>query len=217
MANRYKLYHSGNANLLSVDWDAKDLILNGEIRGATNGYFSGDLSITGTTITTGLLTANGGISIPASHYLTIGSARLVYDSGTNSIYLIGSDGTTEVNFYATGSVSAYKLGESGNGGSYNRMDIWPEDITGHETDVLGATLGVELNTRVSTIENTRTFVFNQGTISNVWNITHNLNKYPSVSITDTAGTEVEGQVDYLDLNSVKVTFAYPFSGRAVCN
>ena len=47
-----------------------------------------------------------------------------------------------------------------------------------------------------------------------WDIEHHLDKYPSVSITDSGGTIVVGEVRYIDTNRVKVSFSAPFSGKA---
>ncbi len=51
----------------------------------------------------------------------------------------------------------------------------------------------------------------------VWDITHSLNKYPSVTITDSAGDEVEGEVRYNGLNSLTLKFSAPFAGKAYLN
>lgn len=48
-------------------------------------------------------------------------------------------------------------------------------------------------------------------------VTHNLNKYPSPVIFDTAGDEVEGVVEYLDPNTLRLRFSSPFSGTVTCN
>ena len=61
------------------------------------------------------------------------------------------------------------------------------------------------------------YTHNQGSPSSVWNVTHNLNKYPSVEVVDTADTIVFGQVDYIDTNSLTLTFNAAFSGRAFLN
>lgn len=50
-----------------------------------------------------------------------------------------------------------------------------------------------------------------------WTITHNLGKFPSVMVVDSAGTVVEGAVEYLDGNSLKVYFASAFGGDAYLN
>ena len=50
-----------------------------------------------------------------------------------------------------------------------------------------------------------------------WSVTHNMNKYPSVTIVDSAGSIVEGAVDYINLSSCKITFCGAFSGKAYFN
>jgi len=51
----------------------------------------------------------------------------------------------------------------------------------------------------------------------VWTITHNLNKKPSVTVVDSAETVVVGEVEYLNNNSVQLTFVAAFSGKAYFN
>lgn len=63
----------------------------------------------------------------------------------------------------------------------------------------------------------KTFVFTQGTPIYQWDITHNLNKFPSVTAVNSFNEEVFGKVDYINKNRVTVTFAAPFSGQAYCN
>lgn len=58
------------------------------------------------------------------------------------------------------------------------------------------------------------YVFSQDVSSNVWNITHNLNFYPNVTIIDSAGTVVEGEIDYTSVNTMTLTFSATFSGKA---
>ena len=50
-----------------------------------------------------------------------------------------------------------------------------------------------------------------------WNINHNLGKYPSVTVIDSAGSEVIGEIEYIDTNNVKIKFASGFSGKATLN
>jgi len=54
-------------------------------------------------------------------------------------------------------------------------------------------------------------------LSTTWTVNHNLNKYPAVSILDTGGTEVYGQIDYVSLTQVVITFVLPVAGRVTCN
>lgn len=50
-----------------------------------------------------------------------------------------------------------------------------------------------------------------------WTITHNLGKYPSVNVTDSAGTVVTGDIFYQSTNVVIVDFDAPFGGKAHLN
>lgn len=57
----------------------------------------------------------------------------------------------------------------------------------------------------------------QSIASDRWVISHNLNKYPNVSVIDSGGNQVFGDVKYLDKNTVELTYSYPFSGTAFFN
>ena len=54
----------------------------------------------------------------------------------------------------------------------------------------------------------------QGSASNTWVITHNLNFMPNVTVQDSAGNIVEGEIAYTNTNSLTVSFASAFSGKA---
>jgi hypothetical protein len=60
-------------------------------------------------------------------------------------------------------------------------------------------------------------IHNQTVSSSTWNITHNLNKFPSVSIVDSSNAEVIGEVEHTNANSLTVKFSAPFSGKAFLN
>lgn len=55
------------------------------------------------------------------------------------------------------------------------------------------------------------------TVASTVNVNHNLEKYPAVSVTDSTGDEVEGRVNYIDLNNITLEFSGAFSGRVTCN
>lgn len=61
------------------------------------------------------------------------------------------------------------------------------------------------------------YIHDQGTPATTWTITHNLNKYPAVTVVDTANTEVIGEVQYTNTNTLTVTFSSAFSGKAYLN
>jgi hypothetical protein len=63
----------------------------------------------------------------------------------------------------------------------------------------------------------RHYVHEQRQASAVWTVNHNLGKVPAVTVVDTAGTEVIGDVRHVDENTALLTFSAPFSGKAICN
>ena len=63
----------------------------------------------------------------------------------------------------------------------------------------------------------KNFIFDQGMPSSIWTIQHNLNKYPSACAVDTAKSIVVGQIEYIDLNNLTITFNSSFSGEAYLN
>lgn len=58
------------------------------------------------------------------------------------------------------------------------------------------------------------YEYNQLVPATTWVITHNLGRFPAVTVVDSAGTVVEGDVDYVSTTQVVLTFSTPFSGRA---
>lgn len=62
-----------------------------------------------------------------------------------------------------------------------------------------------------------TYYHDQGVASAVWTIAHNLNKKPSVTVTDTAGTVIQGMIEYLSMNTIEITFNNSTSGEAFLN
>ena len=62
-----------------------------------------------------------------------------------------------------------------------------------------------------------TYTHTQLQPAEVWTIQHNLGKHPSVTVADSAGSVVMGDVEYLDRNTVRVTFMAAFAGTAHLN
>jgi hypothetical protein len=57
----------------------------------------------------------------------------------------------------------------------------------------------------------------QAVPSTTWIVEHNLNKFPAVTIVDSAGDEVEGHVRHDSLNQATLMFSATFSGEAFFN
>ena len=69
----------------------------------------------------------------------------------------------------------------------------------------------------SSADGDKTFRYGQETSSDEWMIEHNLNKYPSVMVFDSAGDEVHGDIVYINANVVTLNFSAAFSGYAILN
>lgn len=61
------------------------------------------------------------------------------------------------------------------------------------------------------------FEFIQGVPATTWDITHNLDKFPSITVVDTADTTVIGSYDYITKNRVILNFSSAFAGKAFLN
>jgi len=63
----------------------------------------------------------------------------------------------------------------------------------------------------------KNFVYTQLVASAVWNVVHNLDKFPSVSVVDDDQNQVFGSVVYNTVNDLTITFNGAFSGKAYIN
>ena len=61
------------------------------------------------------------------------------------------------------------------------------------------------------------FAYTQVTPDTTWNITHNMGKFPSITVIDTLDSVVIGQYTYIDNNNVTLTFSAAFAGKAYLN
>jgi hypothetical protein len=67
------------------------------------------------------------------------------------------------------------------------------------------------------IDGDKSFVHNQMVASVSWTITHNLDKFPSVTVIDSSGSAVIGEVNYSTSNALTLTFSAAFTGVAYLN
>jgi hypothetical protein len=61
------------------------------------------------------------------------------------------------------------------------------------------------------------YVHDQQVASSSWVVPHQLNKYASVSIVNTANQAIVGDITYNSLNQLTITFTSPISGKAYIN
>jgi len=66
-------------------------------------------------------------------------------------------------------------------------------------------------------QGTPTFIFTQGVAATTWDITHNLGKFPSVSVINNNNIVINGEVTYIDNNNIQLNFSAGFSGKAYLN
>lgn len=85
-------------------------------------------------------------------------------------------------------------------------------VDGVEITVIEASVGVQ-GPRGSDLN----YAYTQGVAASIWTVSHGLGKRPSVTVVDSAGDQVEGDVTYLDLNNLSIEFSAPFSGQAFLN
>lgn len=63
----------------------------------------------------------------------------------------------------------------------------------------------------------KNFVFTQNVSSATWTIQHNLNKFPSVTSVNINDFQMYGEVEFIDLNNLTITFTGASSGKAYIN
>ena len=63
----------------------------------------------------------------------------------------------------------------------------------------------------------KSYEFVQGVPATTWTIQHDLQKFPSITVIDTADTVVIGQYTYINNNNVTLTFSAGFAGKAYLN
>ena len=152
--------------------------------------------------------------------------------GDNTLYLTNTKTGERANFAASGAIATKGIGK-GTGGEgsasasalYQLLDVL-KDAT--EDKVEGAVDGNILvydggkskwlgKTADTISQSDETFLYEQSYPSNEWMIEHDLNKYPSVTVMDSAKSVVIGEVEYISTSKIILRFASEFSGTAVLN
>jgi hypothetical protein len=58
------------------------------------------------------------------------------------------------------------------------------------------------------------YIHTQNSPATTWTVVHNLGFFPNVTVSDSAGTILEGQVEYPNVTTIVLTFSAAFSGKA---
>ena len=106
----------------------------------------------------------------------------------------------------------------GSGSTYVLPAATPSTLGGIK---VGSNLSITEDGTLSAIGGTgdgdKTYVFTQSFATTEWNIEHGLNKYPSVVVVDSSLNQVIADVQYIDLNTIKVKFSESFTGKVFLN
>jgi len=124
----------------------------------------------------------------------------------------------------TYTLTAVDSGSSAQGGE---VDLKLTDNDGVINDIklkgkgnfidISQTLANQIDFNVINIPTDANFVFTQSIPSISWNITHNLDKFCSVTVVSDSNQIMIGDVTYTNLNSLIITFSAAFSGKAYLN
>ena len=94
---------------------------------------------------------------------------------------------------------------------------YPGGGSGSDLTIEGSALiGVNTSGDIVTITS-QTYVHEQGIASEVWEIQHNLNKFPNVVLVDSAGTTFRAAVTYDSLDKCTVYMNGATTGKAFLN
>lgn len=107
-------------------------------------------------------------------------------------------------------------------GNPNFVDIVIESVGAHGSILEDKFYAISIypgfvNPDIDPITGDKNFVYTQLVASSVWNITHDLDKFPSVSVVDDDNNQVYGSVVYNTVNDLTITFNGAFSGKAYIN
>lgn len=124
----------------------------------------------------------------------------------NQLYINKTDGTAylwkENTFVEMESSSIEDLKQ--------RMSTNEEQITTHTEQI------AELSEEISRGAD-KNYIHKQQTASDLWTVVHNLGKFPSITVVDSAGTVVTGEIVLQTTEQAVISFNGAFSGKAYCN
>lgn len=155
-----------------------------------------------------LIDAGGGTTPPAdtgASYVTV-EPEVGLANGRS---IQGESGVVSTTDYGPGSFVEVGVEEGGIGASKLNVSGTASSTTYIKAN--GTTL--EYSTPPADLN----YIHTQTVPSATWVVVHNLGKYPSVSVVDSAGSNVEGYVTYDSDDQVTLTFIGAFSGVAYLN
>jgi len=175
------------------------MVFKYELNGASAGDFTGPADGSAlTAITTMQLStvdSSGQDVITFIEYL-VGNNILISEQNDISKF-----GHFTVNSYTVSAAGFYTLNLTNIGGNGNLTDKLFYDFAAFTLSSQGSP----------------TFEFNQVVPATTWTITHNLGKFPSITVIDSGNTVVHGEYTYIDNNKIVLEFSAAFAGKAYLN
>lgn len=173
------------------------ITLSGDVTGTGTGPITttiqSSLNLPGAPTTTTALGGDNSTKVATTAFVTSAISPLATDSLV--VHLSGTETITGLK-------------------TFNQGPAAPTASPGTNTTQLATTAFVLANVGTGGDKN---FVFNQLTPASTWSITHNLGKYPSVNVYDSANNMIVGDVVFNSLNALTLTFSGAFSGQAILN
>lgn len=112
----------------------------------------------------------------------------------------------------------YILPSGGSDGDIITAEEVQNNLDGHTNTTSVHTSQTEKDTWNSAVLNSHSnYTHFQIVSAFTWTVTHNLNRFPSVTIIDSAGSVVLGEVKHISENQIELNFNAPFSGKAYLN
>ena len=130
-----------------------------------------------------------------------GNASVILDEQSQIINQIGT-----VALYGPAGRGIVKTEKTGTEGLVDTYTIFYTDNTTSTYTVTNGRDG-----------HTLTYVHEQGIASDTWTIQHNLSKYPSVTLVDSANVKFQGKIEYVDENTCIVYMNGATKGKAYLN
>ena len=112
----------------------------------------------------------------------------------------------------------YKTSQLINDSDFQNAEQVQEAIAAAGISIEGSDLIEVVHTSTNTYITSKTYTFTQAIAADTWVIQHNLNKRPSITVVDSAGSsQIPNEKNYIDDNNVEISFLAPFAGKAYLN
>ena len=151
-------------------------------------------------------------NLPGGSGLITRTSQLINDGEFGNSLFVEEDELTEITTDILEGLAKYELIE-------NKQDSLTPDGTGTKYPTVDAVNQVIDGIRddIDNVIGDKNYIHNQNSPESTWEIYHHLGKKPSVTVTDSANTVVEGQIIINDGIKVLMTFNAPFTGTAILN